>query len=68
MARLVSGIYEKGPSAYADERRKQEVAEGSRRAWQERGIAMIAVDDLLDDLERQMVINIANRLYGKRRG
>ena len=29
---------------------------------------MIAVDDLLDDWERQTVINIASRLYGKRRG
>lgn len=68
MARLVSGIYERGPNEYADERRRAEVAKGSRRAWQERGIAMIAVDDLLDDWERQTVINIASRLYGKRRG
>ena len=68
MTRLVSGIYERGPSEYADERRRQAVEEGSRRAWQERGIVMIEVDALLDDWERQMVINIANRLYGKRKG
>lgn len=67
MAREISSIYERGPSEYAEERRRQEVAEGSRRAWQERGIAMIEVDALLDDWERQMVINLANRLYGKRR-
>jgi hypothetical protein len=68
MARLVSGIYEKGPSAYSDDRRKQELAEGSIRAWRERGIAVIEVDALLDDWERQMITNLANRLYGERRG
>lgn len=68
MSRLVSSIYSKGPSAYADERRARDVAEASKRAWHERGIAMIAVDDLLDDWERQTVINIAARLYGRRNG
>jgi hypothetical protein len=68
MVREISSIYERGPSEYSEERRRQAVEEGSRRAWRERGIAMIEVDSLLDDWERQMVINIANRLYGKRRG
>jgi hypothetical protein len=67
MARLVSSIYERGPSEYEEQRRRQSVAENSRRAWQERGIAMIEVDELLDDWERQMVTNIANRIHGTRR-
>lgn len=67
MARLISSIYERGPSEYDEPRRRQSVAENRRRAWQERGIAMIEVDELLDDWERQMVTNIANRIHGRRR-
>lgn len=67
MTRLVSNIYSKGPSEYEAERRQRLIREQSERAWRERGIAMIPVDDLLDDWDRQMVTNIANKLYGRRR-
>jgi hypothetical protein len=32
----------------------------------ERGIAVIPVDELISDWDRQAVTNIANRLYGGR--
>lgn len=67
MSRLISSIYGKGPSDYDAERRQRLIQEQSERAWRERGIAMIPVDDLLDDWDRQMVTNIANKLYGRRR-
>lgn len=67
MSRLISSIYGKGPSEYEAERRARVVREQSEKAWRERGIAMIPVDDLLDDWDRQMVTNIANKLYGRRR-
>ena len=66
MTKLVSSIYHKGPSVYEAERRRRLVREQSEKAWRERGIAMIAVDDLVSDWDRQAVTNIANRLYGRR--
>ena len=66
MTRLVSSIYGQGPSEYEAERRQRLVREQSEKAWRERGIAMIAVDDLVSDWDRQAVTNIANRLYGRR--
>lgn len=67
MSRLISSIYGKGPSDYEAERRAQMVRQQSERAWRERGIAMIPVDELCDDWDRQMVTNLANKLYGRRR-
>lgn len=67
MSRVISSIYNQGPSEYAAERRARAFIEQSGRAWRERGIAMIPVDDLSDDWERQAITNIANRLYGRRR-
>jgi hypothetical protein len=66
MNRQISSIYSKGPSEYETQRRQQKVAEQSRKAWRERGIAMIPVDDLISDWDRQAVTNIANKLYGSR--
>ena len=66
MAKLVSNIYGQGPSEYEAERRRRQVREQSAKAWREQGIAMIAVDDLVSDWDQQAVINIANRLYGRR--
>jgi hypothetical protein len=66
MTRLVSSIYHKGPSEYEAERRQRQVREQSEKAWRERGIAMIPVEDLVSDWDRQAVTNIANRLYGRR--
>lgn len=67
MTRTISSIYGQGPSEYAEQRRAQHVREQSERAWQERGIAVIPVDELVSDWDRQAVTNIANRLYGGRR-
>lgn len=36
-------------------------------AWHQQGIACIAVDEVEDDFERQVVTNVANGRYGKRR-
>ena len=66
MNKLISGIYSKGPSDYDAERRARIIQEQSQKAWRERGIAMIPVDDLVSDWDRQAVTNIANRLYGGR--
>ena len=68
MTSLISSVYSKGPSEYEADRRARLIQEQSARAWRERGIAMIPVDDLLDDWDRQMVTNIANKLYGRRLG
>lgn len=67
MTRLVSGIYDRGPSEYESDRRARAVREQSEKAWRERGIAVIPVDELVSDWDRQAVTNIANRLYGGRR-
>lgn len=66
MTRLVSSIYHKGPSEFEGERRRQIVREQSEKAWRERGIAVIPVDELVSDWDQQAIMNIANRLYGKR--
>jgi hypothetical protein len=38
----------------------------ARRAWQERGIAILWPDKIKDAWDRQHILNIANDLYGKR--
>lgn len=37
----------------------------ARQSWHQKRKALIPVDELHDDWERQIVTNIANRLYGK---
>jgi len=66
MTKLVSSIYHKGPSEFEAERRLRLVREQSAKAWRERGIAVIPVDDLVSDWDRQAVTNIATQLYGRR--
>ena len=66
VTRLVSNIYNKGPSEYEAERRQRLIREQSEKAWRERGIAVIPVDELVSDWDQQAVTNIANRLYGRR--
>ena len=39
-----------------------------QRAWIEQGMPMLPLHEIPDDWERQVVVNIAERLYGKRRG
>ena len=38
----------------------------ARRAWQERGIAILWPDKIRDEWDRQHILNIASALYGKR--
>ena len=38
----------------------------ARRAWRERGIAILWPDKIKDEWDRQHILNIANDLYGKR--
>lgn len=37
-----------------------------RAAWQAQGVVVIDPSRLADDWERQMIINIAERLFGRR--
>ena len=37
-----------------------------RRAWHGLGLVVLDPEDIHDELERQMVLNIAHRLYGRR--
>jgi len=67
MSRMISSVYGQGPSEYEAERRRRTFLEQSEKAWQERGIAVIPVDELVSDWDRQAVTNIAVRLYGGRR-
>jgi hypothetical protein len=66
MTKLVSSIYHKGPSDFEAERRQRIVREQSEKAWRERGIAVIPVNDLVSDWDQQAVTNIATQLYGRR--
>lgn len=38
-----------------------------RRAWLEDGVISIPVGEILDGWERQILTNIANRVYGRRK-
>ena len=66
MSRQISSIYDKGPSDYEADRRARAVREQSEKAWRERGVAVIPVDELVSEWDQQAVTNIANRLYGRR--
>lgn len=37
-----------------------------RRAWLDRGVLTVRLDELADDFERQFATNIGNRLLGRR--
>ncbi|MDF1625648.1 MAG: hypothetical protein P1U84_05125 [Parvibaculaceae bacterium] len=37
-----------------------------KRAWHQLGLAVLDPSDVLNGLDRQHLINIANQLYGKR--
>ena len=50
-------------SAPADPKELEAMA---RRAWRERGIAILWPDKITDAWDRQHILNIANDLYGKR--
>lgn len=67
MTRLISPIYTRanGDPPQGEEARRRNHA-AFKKAWHEHGLAVINPDDVLDDWEKQTVINIASRLYGKR--
>jgi hypothetical protein len=39
-----------------------------RAAWRHQGVVVLRPDDVRDDWIRQVLINEANRLYGRRAG
>ncbi len=39
-----------------------------RKAWREQGVAMLRPEDVQDDWTRQVIVNTAEKLYGKRKG
>ena len=51
-----------GKSAMPDE----ELRRLARAAWHLQGIAVIRLDDVPSDWDRQVVTNVANRLHGRR--
>ena len=39
-----------------------------RAAWRQQGVIMLRPGDVRDDWTRQALVNVANRLYGRRPG
>lgn len=68
MSRGVSSIYNRahGPAPTGAEA-KQRNHDACAEAWHRHGLAVIDPAEVNDDFERQVVINIATRQYGKRR-
>ena len=69
MTRLISAVYSKGPAV--PEASSREVrGEATRRAraalWHRMGLAVIDPEDVHDEIERQLVIGLANKAYGRR--
>lgn len=62
----ISSIYGQGHSDRDAEQEQADAFELRRRGWHRHNIAAIRPEDVLDDLDRQLVINVADRLYGKR--
>lgn len=44
----------------------EEFAALRSRAWTERGIILISIDEVLDDWLRQALVNLATKLFGRR--
>lgn len=63
----ISGIYhmknDDPPTGVEEERRNKEAR---AELWKTRGVAVIDPEDINDDWERQVVINNADKLYGRR--
>lgn len=43
-----------------------EITAAAARLWRQNGVALIPLAEITNDLDRQAVTNIAERLYGKR--
>lgn len=63
----ISSIYHKANApAPTGAEAKQRNRDAYAEAWHRHGLAVIDPDQVMDDYERQTVINIANKLYGQR--
>ncbi len=63
MAHLRSSLAGSVPSGPTD---PEQIRAMAAAAWQSRGMVLVNVEALTDDWERQMITNLANRLYGPR--
>lgn len=45
-----------------------EIEEHARRAWVWKGVLLVKPDAMRNEFERQFLINIGNKLYGRRNG
>lgn len=54
------------PAAPAEPATSEALFRLRQRAWVEHGILCVPVAEIGSDIERQVVVNIASRLYGKR--
>lgn len=64
--RGVSSIYARGHRVRDAEQEQADAFDLRRRGWHMHNIAAIRPEDVLDDLDRQLIINVADNLYGKR--
>lgn len=65
----ISGIYAKanGPAPTgADARQRNEAA--MREAWHKHGMLVVDPEQVNDDWSKQHLINVGEKLYGKRKG
>lgn len=44
----------------------EDIREMARRAWRQKGLALIDPDNVADPFARQAIVNEAERLYGER--
>ena len=64
----VSRIYQRGPSQpLSPDVAAERAWEAGRIAWHKHGLAMLRVEEIVDDFERQAVTNAANKKFGPRR-
>lgn len=54
------------PAAPAEPANAEALFRLRQRAWIECGVACLPLAEIANDIERQMVVNIASRMYGKR--
>jgi hypothetical protein len=47
---------------------EEELLAMRRAAWRQQGVIMLRPEDVRDDWTRQVLVNEANRLYGRRAG
>ncbi len=63
----VSRIYQQGPTEDPTGKMAEQSQERYFQSpWRTRGIAVIPVDHVIDDIHQQAVRNVATQLYGER--